>query len=464
MSTRHRSRALSALTLMLLASLHGPVRADDLAFGGAIVAPGELLKHGWIWIHDGRIVKVTEDRPRGDKVRAVETGGVIFPGFVDLHNHPMYSVFPHWKAPRPFANRYEWRDLQDYKDRIGTPGGELQKKDDQTFCDLDENAEVMAVIGGTTSLTGISPRKTSPPIPDCVAGLVRNLDWASGFYGAGVGHERVKNALGITPRDMKLEDASADTTALSTGALDLLLIHVAEGSSKDMETSLEFLALEGRGLMRPHVGVIHGIGLVEDDFRAMRAADVALIWSPRSNLELYGETTNIPAAVKQGVTIALAPDWSPTGSANMLGEIKYASRYSRVNLGGGISNEQLFEMATSVPARIAGIDDKVGRIAPRLYADLIVLSVDSADPFGGLANARATDVRLVVIGGTPVYGTPELLSRLQTSTETFDVCGKSMALNSSALPSGSVVKVRERLASALSPYKVSLAPLVDCSD
>ena len=37
------------------------------------------------------------------------------------------------------------------------------------------------------------------PVPKCVVGLVRNLDWASGFYGTTVGHERVKNALGVTP-------------------------------------------------------------------------------------------------------------------------------------------------------------------------------------------------------------------------------------------------------------------------
>lgn len=449
--------------LFSLATGSTAARAKDLALGGAIIAPGEVIEHGWVVIHEGRIAKVTEDAPQGDGVELLETGGLIFPGFIDLHNHPMYSVFSHWKAPQVFANRYEWRRLQAYKDAIGTPGGELQRKDDQTFCDLDENAEVMALIGGTTSLTGISGRKTEPPVPGCVAGLVRNLDWASGFDGPGVGHERVKNALGITLGDMKPDEAASNEAALASGGLDLLLMHIAEGSPQDLETSLEFAALEGRGFLRPHVAVIHGTGLVEDDFRVMRAADVALIWSPRSNIELYGVTTDIAAAIRQRVTIALAPDWAPTGSINMLGELRFANRYSRDHLAGALSDERLFEMATSIPARIAGIEDKVGRITPGLYADLIVLKGNPAQPFKSLVNARPTDVQLVLIAGKPMYGSPQFLSKLRVSTESVDVCGTLMGLNKSELPDGPLAAVRNRLKLDLAQYKLSLAPIAECA-
>jgi 5-methylthioadenosine/S-adenosylhomocysteine deaminase len=448
-----------------VASVTSTARADSFALGGAIVAPEEVISHGWVVVQDGRISKVTREKPEDHNIRLIETRGVIYPGFIDLHNHPMYSVFEHWTAGRTFINRYEWRDLQEYKDRIGAPGSELQKKDDhdQTFCDLDEYAEAMAVIGGTTSVTGISARRAPlTPIPGCIAGMVRNLDWASGFYGTGVGHERVQNALGVTPRDMKLTDAAADVSALSNGALDLLLAHVAEGSRKDMETGLEFLALQGRGLLRPHVAVIHGIGLGEDDFTAMRAADVALIWSPRSNIELYGETTDIIAALKQKVPVALAPDWSPTGSVNVLAEIKYASQLSQTQLSGALTDRQLFEMSTAIPARIAGIDDKVGRIAAPLFADLVVVNSDASQPFETLAHTDATDVRLVLVAGAPIYGTHELMARFHIPLEDVNVCGSVRSFNSAQLPGGAFANVQNRLTADLAAYKLKLAPLVDC--
>lgn len=328
----------------------------------------------------------------------------------------------------------------------------------------------MALIGGTTSLTGISGRRTGAPVPPCVAGLVRNLDWASGFYGSDVGGERVRNALGVSPADLKSDDSALDAQALSDGSLDLLLIHVAEGSPlqptpkepKDLETSLEFMVFEQRGFLRPHVAVIHGTGLGEGEFRAMYVSGVPLIWSPRSNMELYGVTTDVATAMKEHVTIALAPDWAPTGSSNMLGEIGYASRYSHDRLAGKLSNEQLFEMATSIPARIAGIDDKVGRIAPSLYADLFVLKGDPAHPFESLVSAHPADVELVLIGGNPLYGTPNLLSNLQVTAEPFDVCGTTMALNTAQLPNGPLTAARDRLRADLTAYKLPLAPLTEC--
>ena len=49
-----------------------------------------------------------------------------------------------------------------------------------------------------------------------------------------------------------------------------------------------------------------------------------MVWSPLSNLMLYGGTTNIGAARSAGVPLALGSDWSPTGSKNLLNELKIA--------------------------------------------------------------------------------------------------------------------------------------------
>ena len=42
-----------------------------------------------------------------------------------------------------------------------------------------------------------------------------------------------------------------------------------------------------------------------------------MIWSPLSNLLLYGATVNIKAAVGRGRPLGLGPDWSPSGSKNL---------------------------------------------------------------------------------------------------------------------------------------------------
>jgi hypothetical protein len=210
--------------------------------------------------------------------------------------------------------------FRDYYKLVGRPGGELQVKDDndkndQKFCDIDEYVEVKALMGGTTSITGVSGRSQPPPVPSCVLGLARNLDWASGFYGRGAGSERIENALGVTPGDLHEDVLERISVELSNNKIDLLLVHVAEGAPEDLESTVEFRALKGAGLLGSHTAIIHGVALGPDQSKEMASRGTALVWSPRSNFELYGFTADIASAKKANVAIALAPDWSPTGSS-----------------------------------------------------------------------------------------------------------------------------------------------------
>lgn len=455
-------RKLVKVSSIVLFAVGPFAQAQDVVLSGTVVTSDKVISKGWVVIKAGHIESFLDKSPRGP---VVETDGIIFPGFIDLHNHPMYDIFKRWTPKVKFDNRYEWRDLQEYKDLIGTPGGELQYKDDQTFCDIDEYVEVKALIGGTTSITGISGRRDSdPPVPACLSGLVRNLDWASGLNGASVGHEPIKNLLGVAPRDATAADLRRIVADIASGKIQLLLVHVAEGSPLDTESSIEFRALKGVGLLGHHTAIIHGIALSTDDFHQMRLTGTTLVWSPRSNMELYGRTTNVDAAFQQGVTIALAPDWSPTGSVNMLEELQFASRLSRKQLFGLFSDRDLFEMATAIPARIARMDDKVGSLRPGLSADLFVLAGDRSQPFSALAQAHPQDVKLVLIGGVAVYGTERLVSQFKVPAEPLTVCESKMALNSQALPAGEFAKVEDRLKADLHRYKLDLGPLEEKGD
>src|SRR5206468_2451421 len=67
-------------------------------------------------------------------------------------------------------------------------------------------------------------------------------------------------------------------------------------------------------------------GLVRNaaDFKLMGANGAKMVWSPLSNLLLYGKTADVKAARDNGVTIGLGSDWTFSGSKNLLGELKVA--------------------------------------------------------------------------------------------------------------------------------------------
>jgi 5-methylthioadenosine/S-adenosylhomocysteine deaminase len=447
---------VAAWAVLISASLGG-TESKPLALRGTLITPTGALHDGWIYIDGDKIKSVNRaDVPIDSSLTVLNTNAIIAPGFVDLHNHPMYAVFPKWEKHPLFKNRYEWRySSTDYKDRIGTPAGKMQK-DDQTFCDMDKFGETEALMGGTTSIIGISGRGDPPSVPGCVIGLDRNLDWYSGFDpSARTGTERIVNMLDID----KIDDAKAHQIAsdLNDNKLDLFVIHLGEGLPSDQLSVDEFGKLKDKGLLTNRTAIIHGTAFGKTQFDAMHAAGTYLIWSPTSNLNLYGTTTDVLTAMKAGVTVALSPDWEPTGSRNMLEEIHSASELSHSKMGDAITDRQLFEMATVIPAKMARIENKVGSLAPNLYADLFIISGDSSDPYKAIAHARAQDVQLVMIGGQVRYATPDLLKKIGGSGDFEDlpVCGSAREIDA-ASPIPGIPFGKDRLIDATSRLQADL--------
>ena len=439
--------------------------APHLLISGNIVTPDGVIPHGWLDIANGHILHIEHEKPDLPGAQILQTSDLIFPGFIDLHNHPSFNVLPRWTPPHKFPNRYAWRDWSVYQQQLESKGRALQS-DPANFCDIDEYVEVKALIGGTTSIIGLGSNNPDHPSPDCLRGLVRNLDHYTGFYGPKLDHERIANSIGILPRDMDAMTAARYAHEIADGTLDLLAIHIAEGLPTDTESAQELDILEAHKLLTPHTTLIHSVGLSPSQLARVHKAGASIVWSPRSNFELYGQTANVAAAFRAGVTISLAPDWSPSGSDNMWEEIQYAHDVSALRLYDLFTDRQLAEMASGVPARVAGIDDKVGTLAPGMYADFFL--VDSAvetlqtEPYSALIKNKITAIDLVVIDGIPVYGDPTMLKSFNIPIEPLHLCGTEKALNSNALPNGPFAAVEVRLSTKLKALGTELGALDSC--
>jgi cytosine/adenosine deaminase-related metal-dependent hydrolase len=468
----HHERTMPRITILalLVIGLLGPsitaqTVSSHLLLRGDIVTPDGVIRNGWLDIAKGRILHIEHDKPDIPGAQILETNDLVFPGFIDLHNHHAFNVFPRWTPPHKFANRYAWRDWNLYQVQLESKARTLQA-DPANFCDIDEYVEVKALIGGTTSMIGLGSRNPDHPSPDCLRSLARNLDHYTGFYGHKLDHERIANSIGILPRDMDASLAAQYSQSLANGTLDLLCIHIAEGLPSDAESAQELDMLEARGLLTPHTALIHSVGLSPSQLARVHRAGASIVWSPRSNFELYGATANIGAAFREGVTISLAPDWSPTGSDNMWEEIQYAWNVSGQHLDGLFTSRQLVEMASSIPARVARIDDKVGTLAPGMYADFFLVH-DSPDgptsDFYDIIQVKSiTSIDLVVIDGVPIYGDPAMLKSLNIAIESLQLCGTEKALNAAALPNGPFAQVQARLSAKMKALGTDLGPLESC--
>jgi 5-methylthioadenosine/S-adenosylhomocysteine deaminase len=438
---------------------------DTYALKGTIIAEdGKIIEQGVVAIHADTITEVRAVSATWD---GIATQSYILPGFIDLHNHITWNVFPRWRTYTLFSNRYEWQQRADYKIALSTPRL-LLGKNHQDECKLNEYAEIKALVGGATSTVG----SLSSGDIHCIEGLVRNLDFASGIVGRNVNNE-------VFPFALTLDRANTIRSGLSNKPPVPFLAHVAEGKSVDAASAREFTYFVQSGFLRQGASIIHGVALKKPDFEAMATAGVGLIWSPRSNIELYGETADVATAKAvtgkdgQRITIALAPDWSPSGSDGLLQELKYAAVW---NAGQGFifTSQELVSMVTSNPARLAGLADKVGAVAPHMLADLVLIrqreDESAANAFDAITQASPQDVRLVVVGGIALYGDTDLMSKLHPgkTLESLSICGAPKSLYLAPQNNGSGYpepwkEVSERLSSRLNQLGTSLAPLVACS-
>ena len=86
---------------------------------------GTVLDDGVVYIESGRIADVraaADTRPDGFvDAPLVRTGGTIYPGLIELHNHLSYNVIPLWDVPATFVNRDQWAGRDDYRVAVTGP-------------------------------------------------------------------------------------------------------------------------------------------------------------------------------------------------------------------------------------------------------------------------------------------------------------------------------------------------------
>jgi 5-methylthioadenosine/S-adenosylhomocysteine deaminase len=451
-----------------------------LVLRGTIVTMNDqhaVIKNGSLLVRDGRIVAVWRDEqtPGGillNGATVIDLGphALIFPGMINLHNHPTYDVLRLWPAPssdtqtslgrplgtEPYGNRYQWNGTfatsTEYLRLVQTPQLALALGSGLGLdAELVKYAQVLALVGGETSTEGARPNAATDGL------LARNVE--STNFGRQRIQAHVPSIDALTGAEL-----SSLLTQMTGGQVDAWIAHLAEGvrdsdrrPGDGFSSRGEFAALKNKGLLTDMTVIIHGTALEREDFAAMRAAPTIrndgvgdsrgakLVWSPLSNLLLYGRTANVYEALAENVVVSLGTDWSPSGSRNLLGELKIADialrdptllgssralvpELSTTGKGRGDVEEaeraldrEIVDMVTRNPALTVRWQDEVGSIEAGKTADLFMITPPRRASRAGLPpsvyrtliDATERDVHLVLVGGDPLVGDVEIMQRLK---------------------------------------------------
>ncbi len=375
--------------------------AGPTAFGGSVLKGDGSMADGWVVVDGGRIVSVDTTKP-ADVELAIDTGGVILPGLIDLHGHPEYNVFAAWEPPKEYINRGQWRGSKEYDELIKKPWSVLTSggKSLSVKTAMTRYAEVRAAVGGVTAIQG-----ASKDYPKKAEALVRNVDLL--IFGSQVARSTVDF-------DRLTDD---DVESIRKGIFDSKTVkahyvHLAEGKKTNGASVQEFVRFAESPLFSEATVVIHGTALTAAHFEQLAAVGGKLVWSPQSNLRLYNETTDIAAARAAGVRVGLGADWTPSGSPSLLHEMKVAWQVLSQTPGNTVDPPGLVAMVTRDAAAIAGLADQIGTIEEGRAADLTILQKRLDDPYENVLAAYPSWVELVMIGGDVIYARPDWVARL----------------------------------------------------
>lgn len=390
---------------------------EALLITGDILTPGEVFRGGQVLVGaDGMIACVgcnCADNPAASgATELVCPDAVVSPGLINGHDHITFAnAQPYAGTEERYEHRNDWRRGIAPHNRVSAGGG-------QANGNVMRWAELRQIMGGATSVFGSGGTR----------GLMRNLDGSSTREGLPTdGAEYQTFPLGDSSTSFKRsEDCDYDfrDNAMDVARENAYVPHLSEGIDEAARNEYRCTREGANDLIAENTAIIHGVGLRVDDINELSAEGAQVIWSPRTNIALYGDTARVTEYAQLGVTIGLGTDWLRSGSMNVLRELACADSFNANHLGGFFPDEQLWLMATRNTAIALGFENDIGTLQAGLVADIAIFDATARRDHRAVIAAENDDVVLVLRGGDVLYGDSAIVPGLADGCDAMgDVCG-----------------------------------------
>ena len=387
---------------------------------GDVLTPGEVFEGGAVLVGADGVISCVGcgcAAQAGTARQVICPDAVISPGLINTHDHVGWMNGSPWVANEHsvdpalrWEHRHDWRKGKNGNPKVTVDGGGASTND-KAF------GELRFALSGATAIFGSGD----------LGGMLRDLDTTgsakSGLSGPSAEYDTFP--LGDSGGEMIAQGCGYPSLPKSVSGR--YVPHVSEGIN--VEARNEFLCLtstenNGVELLNDHTSIIHGVGLLAPDIAKMAQKGISLVWSPRSNVSLYGDTARLTVFGRMGVNIALGTDWLPSGSMNMLRELRCADDLNANQFGGFFSDEALWRMATLGPAIALGVDAEIGSLATGKRADIAIFANGGRKHHRAVIGAGLQDVILVLKGGAPLVGNAAVVAALADGCDDIgDVCG-----------------------------------------
>ncbi|MGW8748115.1 amidohydrolase [Streptomyces sp. NPDC055794] len=409
-------------------SSHGKP-ADLVITGCTVLVHGDGERIGFeedaaIVVRDGAVDSVTTavavaGLAAADRIDA--RGQVALPGLVNCHTHaPMVALrgLAEDLPTEEWFNDVVWPVESNLTERDVTLGArlacaEMIRAGVTTFADsyfaMDAVAAVVAACGMRAQLGQAYFSSQG------AEGREASLEFALRHRGSAGG--RITTALAPHAPYTVTDADLAATAALARDHALPVHLHAAENrdqtdASLARHGATPIQVLERTGILGTDVLIAHGTGITGDDLPLLARAEgrTAVATAPRGYLKFaWPDTTPVRALRDIGIPVGLATDGAASNNSLDVWESMALTSLIQKSTEGDprwLTSRQALHHATLQSADAVGLAGTVGRIAPGLRADLILVDLTGphTQPVHDLAatlvhSARSADVRTTIVDG-----------------------------------------------------------------
>ena len=383
---------------------------DHLLKNGIIVTVNpdrEVLFHGAVAVQGNKIVDAGESAaleakyPDAAQVTDLE-GKIVFPGFVNTHNHLFQTLL---------KGLGDDMVLKDWLETMTFPAATNLTRED---CYLAAMLGCMEGLhsGITTMLDYMYPHPTGE-LSDGVINAMRELG-IRGILGRGCMdtgaqfgvHPGIMQDVDTIEKDLrrlfetyhnsengriKIWVAPAAMWSNSRPLLEMLwrvtneyksgfTVHISEtpfdrDAAEELHGKPDAELLEEMGIVGPNVLMVHCCYLTDKNIAMARKYDMKVSHNVCSNQYLSSGVADVPKMLRNGITVSLGVDGAASNNAQDMVELmKFTALQHKVATRDplAMTAEKVLEMATIDGARALGMEDEIGSLEVGKKADLVI--------------------------------------------------------------------------------------------
>ncbi|MFN8447309.1 MAG: hypothetical protein U0521_01590 [Anaerolineae bacterium] len=307
------------------------------------------------------------------------SGYTIFPGLINAHDHLELNHYPRTKYRERYDNASQWSaDVNSHLNE--SPFKELRAYPLEDRCFI---GGLKNLLCGATTVVHHNPPHKCLFKRDFPVRVLKNYGWAHSLYLSS--DEEIVASYRSTPPDVPW------------------FIHLAEGT--DEAAAGEYRRLKALGCVGSNTVMVHGVGLSLEDVYDAISMRAKLVLCPTTNLYLLDTTV----AYYQVSNALLGSDSRLTADGDLLDELRALVALFPDQV------RSLWFLLRDIekPLTHSWGWDTIDLKAPGAHADLIALKHDYETdlPDSLVINARRADLALIVRGGEPQIGDPDMMAK-----------------------------------------------------